>query len=83
LKNSLQQAAENLSGKVFYTFNIRLLTPLQASGNALTGAGSKKDLANFLKQEKLPLHADQQKIYIPEFCKRRVCRICKAQGMQL
>jgi hypothetical protein len=32
-----------------------------AAGNALAYAGSKKDLANFLKQAKLPLHTDQQK----------------------
>jgi hypothetical protein len=41
LKNSLQQAAGNLPGKVFYKFDIRSHSPLQAAGNALADAGSK------------------------------------------
>jgi hypothetical protein len=49
LKNSLQQAAGNLPGKVFYKFDIRSHSPLQdfgelsrvATGNALADAGSK------------------------------------------
>jgi len=36
--------------------------------NQLGGKGSTKDLANFLKQAKLPLVTDQQKkFYIPEY----------------
>jgi len=49
LKNPLQQdfgelsrvAAGNLPGKVFYKFNIRSLTPLQAAGNTLADTGSR------------------------------------------
>jgi hypothetical protein len=63
LKNPLQQDF----GETLGLSSGRRLSRV-AAGNALADAGSKKDLAYFLKQAKLPLVTDQQKkFYIPEY----------------